>query len=93
MAKQTDGVDKGQPKKAAHKRLKVLYPAHRLKPEDILHFIELPVFTKRWKQLGLNDEDDLAALQIFIMVAPKAAKPIEKTDGLRKTRFAPAQWN
>lgn len=69
------------------------YPQHRFKPEDLLDFIELPVFTKRWEKLGLDDEDDLTALQLMIMTDPKAAKPIEGTKGIRKLRFAPAKWN
>jgi hypothetical protein len=66
---------------------------HPLKPKDLLDFIELPVFTKRWERLGLNDEDDLTALQLAIMVDPKSAKPIAGTSGVRKMRFAPSQWN
>jgi len=80
-------------KKATRKRLTVGYPSHALKPEDLLDFVELPAFTKRWERLGLDDEEDLSALQVLIMAAPKAAKPMEKTDGLRKIRFAPKRWN
>ena len=29
-------------------------------------FIEVPLFTKRWKEIGLND-DDLLALQIMLL--------------------------
>ena len=74
------------------RRLSVAYPQHALKPEDILDFIELPAFTRRWRQLGLDDENDLTALQLAIMMSPKAAKPIEGTTGIRKMRFAPARW-
>jgi len=69
------------------------YPKHHLEPEDILDFIELPVFTKRWEALGLDDDDDLTALQLRIMTDPKAAKPVQGTNGIRKMRFAPARWN
>jgi hypothetical protein len=92
VAKQGN-AGRGPRKKATRKRLTVKYPAHVLKPEDILDFIELPVFPKRWEQLGLDDEGDLSALQVLIMVAPKAANPIEKTDGMRKMRFSPPWWN
>lgn len=92
MAKQTGVDERGRQNKATCKRMKLSYPAHVLKPEDLLHFIELPVFTKRWEQLGLDDDDDLAALQVLIMAVPKGGKPLEKTDGLRKMRFAPSRW-
>jgi hypothetical protein len=29
-------------------------------------FIEVPLFSKRWKEIGLND-DDLLALQIILL--------------------------
>jgi hypothetical protein len=67
-------------------------PKRALKPEDLLDFIELPVFTRRWEKLGLDDEEDLTALQLTIMMAPKAGKPISGTKGIRKLRFAPARW-
>jgi hypothetical protein len=73
------------------KRATLHYPQHAFRPEDLLDFLELPVFTKRWKALQLDD-DDLLALQIMIMTAPKKAKPLKGTKGLRKTRFAPARW-
>jgi hypothetical protein len=69
------------------------YPKHVISPEDLLHFIEVPGFTKAWDALGLDDEDDLMALQLLIMSQPKAAPVISGTGGLRKLRFAPARWN
>ncbi len=63
-----------------------------LSPEDILDFVELPVFTRRWAALGLNDEIDLSLLQWAILDNPKAGKPIRGTNGLRKLRFAPPRW-
>jgi hypothetical protein len=69
------------------------YPKHLLSPADLLHFIESTVFTAAWDELGLNDEDDLVALQLLIMSQPKAAPIIRGTGGLRKLRFAPARWN
>lgn len=76
----------------ARKRLTLRYPKHAFRPCDLLDFIELPAFTKRWKALDLNDEEDLAALQLFIMAGPKKALPIKGTRGLRKLRFAPQRW-
>ena len=46
------------------------YPDHVFKPEDLLDFIETRVFTQAWKDLGLDDEDDLTALQLMIMADP-----------------------
>ena len=65
---------------------------HEFRAEDLLDFIELPIFTKRWAALGLDDDEDLAALQLFIMAGPKTAKPVKGTDGIRKLRFAPKRW-
>jgi hypothetical protein len=89
----TDKSGQDEPKRKAAKKLTVLYPDHRPRPEELLDFIELPVFTRRWKELGLDDEDDLAALQLFIMAEPKRAKVVGGTPGIRKLRFAPERWN
>lgn len=80
-------------KRFRKKRATLNYPDHQFKPEDILHFIELKQFTKRWKDLELDDEGDLFALQLSIMANPKGAPVIEGTSGLRKMRFAPSRWN
>lgn len=61
-------------------------------PEDLLDFIELPAFTRRWSQLGLDAERDLTGLQLLIMSNPKGAKPIQGTRAIRKMRFAPERW-
>ena len=58
-----------------------------------MNFIELPCFSRRWATLGLNDENDLAAVQIAIMSGPKTCPTIKGTGGIRKLRFAPARWN
>jgi hypothetical protein len=42
--------------------------------------------------LRLGD-DDLAALQIQIMLAPQKAPVIAGTGGVRKLRFSPPSWN
>ncbi|MBP5552753.1 MAG: hypothetical protein J6X41_05160 [Spirochaetales bacterium] len=43
-------------------------------------FIEVPLFSRRWKEIGLNDEE-LLALQILLLKDPdsaeKACKGIE----------------
>ena len=67
-------------------------PKHVFHPEDLLDFIELPPFTRRWGKLGLNDEDDLSSLQLLIMLQPKKAPVVSGTKGLRKLRFAPPGW-
>jgi hypothetical protein len=51
-------------------------------PEQLLNFIELRPFTKRWAELGLDAEDDLTALQLIIMGSPKAGAVIK---GLEET--------
>lgn len=71
------------------RRVALRYPPHAISPEDLLHFIESTVFTKRWEQLGLDDDDDLTALQLLIMSSPSEAPVIQGTGGLRKLRFAP----
>jgi len=64
-------------------------PGHVFKPEDLLDFIATRVFTRGWETLGLNDEEDLTALQVGIMADPKRAPVVPGTGGLRKLRFAP----
>ncbi|MGO8748357.1 MAG: addiction module toxin RelE [Thermoguttaceae bacterium] len=61
-------------------------------PQDFLTFYELDEFADDWKSLGLDQENDLWALQILIMVDPAGSPVIERTGGLRKIRFAPAAW-
>lgn len=50
-------------------------------------FIEVPLFTKRWKEIGLSDED-LLALQIMLLKNPEFGPVMEGTGGIRKVRFA-----
>ena len=50
-------------------------------------FIEVPLFTKRWKEIGLSDED-LSALQIMLLKNPESGPVMEGTGGIRKVRFA-----
>ena len=61
------------------------------KPEDWLRFIELKPFAIGWKDLGLDDDDQMA-LQILIMLNPRAHPVVAGTGGLRKLRFAPPRW-
>ncbi len=49
-------------------------------------FIEVPLFSKRWKEIGLG-EDDLLALQIMLLKDPKSGPVMEGTGGIRKVRF------
>ena len=50
-------------------------------------FIEVPLFTRRWKEIGLDD-DDLLALQIMLLKDPESGPVMEGTGGIRKVRFA-----
>ena len=49
-------------------------------------FIEVPLFTKRWCEIGLTD-DDLLQLQIMLLKDPESGPVIEGTGGIRKVRF------
>lgn len=49
-------------------------------------FIEVPTFTKKWKSLGLTDED-LRQLQRILLKDPKTGDVIQGTGGLRKIRI------
>jgi len=70
-----------------------IYRSSLFSPEDILHFVEEEDFGSDWKNLGLNDEEDLSALQVMIMANPRGAPIVRETGGLRKMRFAPDSWN
>lgn len=49
-------------------------------------FIEVPLFTKKWKELGLTD-DNLRNLENVLLENPKAGNVIQGTGGLRKIRI------
>lgn len=49
-------------------------------------FIEVPIFTKRWKEIGLGD-DELKSLQIMLLKNPYSGQIMEGTGGIRKVRF------
>lgn len=50
-------------------------------------FIEVPTFSKKWRQLGLTDED-LRELENILINNPKAGDTIQGTGGLRKIRIS-----
>ena len=50
-------------------------------------FVETTIFTRRWKDLDLTD-DDLLKLQNFLLKNPDAGDIIVGTGGARKIRFA-----
>lgn len=49
-------------------------------------FIEVPLFSKRWKEIGLGD-DELQTLQIMLLKDPESGPVMEGTGGIRKVRF------
>lgn len=49
-------------------------------------FIEVPLFTRRWKEIGLGD-DELRALQVALLKDPESGPVMEGTGGIRKVRF------
>ena len=49
-------------------------------------FIEVPLFTKRWKEIGLDDEE-LQAFQIMLLKDPESGPIMEGTGGIRQVRF------
>ena len=52
----------------------------------IRSFIEVPLFSKRWAEIGLGD-DELLALQIMLLKDPTSGPGMEGTGGIRKVRF------
>ena len=49
-------------------------------------FVEVPLFTKRWKEIGLTDKE-LLALQIMLLKDPESGPVMEgtgKSDRCRK---------
>lgn len=48
-------------------------------------FIESPIFTRKWHELGLTD-DNLKDLQKILLENPKLGDTISHTGGLRKIR-------
>jgi hypothetical protein len=56
-------------------------------PEDWLRFVQLSPFSRKWDQLGLDD-DDLRALEVSIMAKPDLGPVVRGAGGVRKARFA-----
>ncbi|WP_026658073.1 type II toxin-antitoxin system RelE/ParE family toxin [Butyrivibrio sp. AC2005] len=55
--------------------------------DDLIRtFIEVPLFSKRWEEIGLGD-DELLALQIMLLKDPQSGPVMEGTGGIRKVRF------
>ena len=52
----------------------------------IRSFIEVPLFSKRWAEIGLGD-DELLSLQILLLKDPTSGPVMEGTGGIRKVRF------
>ena len=50
-------------------------------------FVELPIFTKRWTELGFDDKD-LFQLQDMLLKNPEAGPVMRGTGGIRKVRFS-----
>lgn len=46
-------------------------------------FIEVPLFTKRWKEIDLGD-DELKSLQIMLLKDPESGPVMEGTGGFEK---------
>jgi hypothetical protein len=69
-------------------KFNLIDPTRDFDPGDLLNFFELDAFTLHWSRLGLTD-NDLTALQMFIMRNPAGSPVIRGTSGVRKMRFAP----
>lgn len=50
-------------------------------------FVELPIFSSRWKDLGLDDKD-LLRLQAELLANPKVGAVMRGTGSVRKMRFS-----
>jgi hypothetical protein len=51
----------------------------------IREFIYTQKFDREWKNLGLND-DDLIALELFLLENPNSGRMVRGTGGIRKMR-------
>lgn len=63
-----------------------------MRPKEWLRFVQLDLFEKCWRRLGLSDQD-LRALEIGIMLDPDGHPVIEGTGGIRKIRFSAGHWD
>jgi hypothetical protein len=60
-------------------------------PEKYRTFLSIPLFDRRWSELGLGDDDRLV-LEALVMKDPEAGDVVPGSGGLRKIRFAPPSW-
>lgn len=74
------------PKIHTTERFRVVHDS-RMRPDDWKRFVEFPHFTRKWRDLGMDD-DDLRALQLMLTVQPHLGPVISGTGGLRKVRFS-----
>jgi hypothetical protein len=63
----------------------------RIVPKQYYGIVQLEIFVRQWKQLGLGD-DDLRALETQLLEDPRSAPVIPGAGGVRKMRFAPPAW-
>lgn len=56
-----------------------------------LALIQTAEFARRWRQLGLTDED-AQELEAAVMERPMIGEVMRGTGGLRKMRFSPSRW-
>lgn len=75
------------PKKHSRETLKVVHSPILSRAEDWKRWIIPAAVWRKWQDLGLNDED-LQALEIYVMMNPKGSPVVRGTGGLRKCRFA-----
>ena len=47
---------------------------------------DVPLFSKRWEEIGLND-DDLLTFKIILLKDPESGPVMSGTGGIRKVRF------
>jgi len=73
-------------------KLTLVFPVHiRIRPEDLLQFVEERGFLDDWSQLGLDDHD-FSELQVGIMSDPARSPLISGSNGLREGVFRPERW-
>jgi DNA-binding transcriptional regulator YiaG len=61
----------------------------RIPVSALLNFIELRPFTRRWADLRLDDEGDLAELQVEILEMARTTDRMNKSNGSGATRARP----
>jgi hypothetical protein len=75
------------PRDRKNKTHRVIHPPTLTGAEHWKRWIVPHYVAKKWRQLGLDD-DDQAALEIMVMMQPKGFPVVPGTGGLRKLRFA-----